>query len=104
MSLFVAHLDLVEARVTYSGAGHPSQWLFRRDGRSVDKLDSQNMLIGVREECLSDEPEHSIAIEAGDRLMLFTDGLPDTGRADGQMLGEDRLIESCHGIGRSRRH
>lgn len=93
LSLFIVHLDLDEARVTYSGAGHPSQWLFRRNGQSMDKLKSQNMLIGVRQECMSVEPEHSTTIEVGDRLMLFTDGLPDTDRADGQMLGQDRLID-----------
>lgn len=59
----------------------------------VDELDSQNMLIGVQQECMSVEPEHGRAIEVGDHLMLFTDGLPETRGADGQMLGDDRLIE-----------
>jgi serine phosphatase RsbU (regulator of sigma subunit) len=93
LSLFVAHLDLVEGRVTHSGGGHPPQLLVRRDGQRVDKLVSQNMLIGVQQECMSVEPEHGQAIEVGDQLFLFTDGLPETFDANGQMLGDDRLIE-----------
>lgn len=95
LSLFIVHLDLVEARVTYSGAGHPSQLLVRRDGQSVDKLVSQNMLIGVnvQQERMSVEPEHGTTIEVGDHLVLFSDGLPETSDADDQMLGEDRLID-----------
>lgn len=93
LSLFVAHLDLVEGRVTHSGAGHPPQLLIRRDGRRVDKLVSQNMLIGVQQECMSVEPEQGKTIEVGDHLVFFTDGLPETSGADGQLLREDQLIE-----------
>lgn len=95
LSLFIAHLDLIEARLTYSGAGHPSQLLVRRDGHIVDKLVSQNMLIGVhvQQEWMSVEPEHGTRIEVDDHLVLFTDGLPEMSGADDQMLGEDRLID-----------
>lgn len=97
LSLFVAHLDLIEGRVTHSGAGHPAQLLIRQDGHSVEKLASQNMLIGVQQECMSGEPEDSATIEVGDHLMLFTDGLPETMRSDGQMLGDDQLIDLAMG-------
>lgn len=97
LSLFVAHLNLMEGRVTHSGAGHPTQLLVRRDGRHVDKLVSQNMLIGVQQECMGVEPEHGSTIEVGDRLVLFTDGFPETNGGDGQMFGDERLIELAAG-------
>ncbi len=93
LSFVVAQIDLAQRRLTYSGAGHPSQLLVRRDGLSVQPLPSQNMLVGVRRDILDEEPEHTIDLEPGDRLLFYTDGLTESLDAEGRQLGVAGLAE-----------
>lgn len=59
----------------YANAGHPLPALVRRDG-SVSLQGASNTIIGIL-----DDPgyiEQTIALEAGDRLFLYTDGISET--------------------------
>ena len=38
-------------------------------------------------------PEDSLTLQPGDKLLLFTDGVPDACNADGEEFGDDRLTE-----------
>jgi len=91
LTFIAAQIDLVRRRVTWSGAGHPSSLLIRRDGRTVEPLESQNLVIGIMEDCLAKEPQHSLDLEPGDRLLFYSDGLTETAGADGRLLGTDGL-------------
>ena len=91
LSFVVARIDLPRRRLTFSGAGHPSSLLVRRDGVTVERLVSQNSLIGVLEDILVDEPEHTVTLEPGDRLAFYTDGLTETDDGQGRQLGTDGL-------------
>ena len=91
LTFIAAQIDLVRRRVAWSGAGHPSSLLIRRDGRTVEPLESQNLVIGVMEDCLAKEPQHSLDLEPGDRLLFYTDGLTETAGVDGRLLGTDGL-------------
>lgn len=93
LSFFAARFDLRQRTVTYSGAGHPSPLLIRQASGPIDALKSQNLLIGVAEQCLSDQPEHVSQLSSGDRLLFYTDGLTDTTGAKGERLGEAGLAE-----------
>ena len=53
----------------------------------VDLLASQNPLIGVFDDVLSDDPQKSMPLETGDRLLLYTDGIIETADATGRELG-----------------
>jgi len=91
LSFIAARMDLDERTITYSGAGHPGV-LHLRPGRGlIDTLVSQNMVIGVTQDCLSDAPEHIRSLAVGDRLFFYTDGLTETTNAQGRQLGENRL-------------
>jgi len=91
LTFIAAQIDLVRRRVTWSGAGHPSSLLIRRNGRTVEPLESQNLVIGIMEDCLAKEPQHSLDLEPGDRLLFYSDGLTETAGADGRLLGTDGL-------------
>ena len=91
LTFVAARIDLRRPRVIFSGAGHPSLLLIRRDGLTVERLKSQNPMIGVTDECLADEPEHTAQLDSGDRLVFYTDGLTETADADGRYLGVEGL-------------
>lgn len=93
LSFFAARFDLRQRTVTYSGAGHPSPLLIRQGSGPINAFKSQNLLIGVAEHCLSDQPEHVFQLSPGDRLLFYTDGLTDTTGAQGERLGEEGLAE-----------
>lgn len=91
LSFFVARLDQEPHTLTYSGAGHPGPLLIRHGSGSIEILESQNLLIGIGEQCLSDQPEGTVTVKRGDRLLFFTDGLTETRDAGGELLGTEGL-------------
>ena len=92
LSFVAAQIDLEHKTITYSGAGHPASLLLRRSSDSVHALESQNLVVGAEEKCLSEEPEHTRMLSAGDRLLFYTDGLVDVADAEGQRLGRNGLV------------
>ena len=89
LSFFAVRIDLNSRSLTYSGSGHPAALLLRNNVEQPVILASQNPLIGVFENCLSDQPEQTVELEKSDRLLLYTDGLienaqkPESGRGLG---------------------
>jgi phosphoserine phosphatase RsbU/P len=74
---------------TYANAGHPFPYHFSARRNRTEPLSARGFLLGIspdevyRERCLN--------LEAGDRLCLFTDGLPDTRNDMGESFGVDRV-------------
>lgn len=93
LSFVDARIDLARHEITYCGAGHPAPLLVRQRDRSVVRLTSQNLLLGVLQDALAREPENTLPIAPGDRLLFYTDGLTDTMTVDGQPLGIEELTE-----------
>lgn len=93
LTFMAARIDLRSSRITWCGAGHPCPLLIRRDRRTVERLNSQNPMIGVKEDCLSEEAEHTLPLQPGDRLLFYTDGLTETADAEGRCLGTQGLSE-----------
>lgn len=82
-----------EERMTLSVAlaGHLQPLLLDRDG-GARPVGHPGTLLGVIDPVEIEETE--IEMHAGDTLLLYTDGVPDAGRADRQ-LGERGLLELC---------
>jgi phosphoserine phosphatase RsbU/P len=91
LTFFAARIDLAGQEITWSGAGHPSAILARADGRTIVRLASQNLIIGVLPDCLSAEPEHRTRLDAGDRVLFYTDGVTEVFDTSGAELGEEGL-------------
>ena len=61
--------------------------LVRRGERRL--LETGGLLLGVAPEAIYEEGV--LALEAGDRLVLYTDGVTEAANARGEMVGEERL-------------
>ncbi len=75
MTLFVSVFDPSTAMLHYAGAGHPPAWLFRKSGTEGSTiLHSRGTRLGEGPS-LPTIDEHSIRLDPGDTLMLYTDGM-----------------------------
>ena len=88
---FLAELDPTTRALTYIGAGHNAPILRRASGR-LERLEAGSLPLGidaqVRFEC------GTATLEAGDLLVIFTDGLIEAVNAKDEDYGESRLLEA----------
>ena len=90
-TFFYAVLDATTRTLTFSNAGHNPPILVRADG-SVERLSAGGLVLGVRESATYEQAETRIV--AGDRLVLFTDGLNEAENDAGIDFGDDRLVDT----------
>jgi phosphoserine phosphatase RsbU/P len=75
----------------YTNAGHNFPILVRADG-SVVRLATGGLVLGVTGDARY--AQDSVALQSGDRLVLFTDGITEAEGRDGDEFGDDRLVET----------
>ena len=80
-------LDTSSQKALYSAAGHPPL-LFWRDSR-MDRIESNGLLFGVLPD--ADYPVCELSFQAGDRFLLYTDGVTEPENAVGVPFGDNRL-------------
>jgi sigma-B regulation protein RsbU (phosphoserine phosphatase) len=74
----------------FAGAGHPPAIIVRR-GQSPSLLESTSMILGLFEDAVGTESSIETALETGDRIVIYTDGLTETFNSQREMLGVDGL-------------
>jgi sigma-B regulation protein RsbU (phosphoserine phosphatase) len=89
ITLFYGRLDARSRRFEYTNAGHNAPIVLRRDG-SHCRLHTGGGVLGVFEQHTYEQG--GVELFAGDRLVLFTDGLTEAGNPDGEEFGEERLL------------
>jgi sigma-B regulation protein RsbU (phosphoserine phosphatase) len=94
VSLVHAVLDRSRATLTYTNAGHPPPLLLRADG-TVHRLDQGGPVLGMIQDARYQEAV--VPLRAGDRLVLYTDGVVEAEGRSGE-LGEMRLLAALRGM------
>jgi serine phosphatase RsbU (regulator of sigma subunit) len=74
--------------LSYANAGHCAPYLVSPDGR-LRKLHTSGMPVGM----IEDTPFEVLQTQlvAGDKLVIYSDGLTEAGNADGQFFDNERL-------------
>jgi sigma-B regulation protein RsbU (phosphoserine phosphatase) len=89
VTFFYATIDTAAMRLRWCNAGHNAPILARADGSVVRLAEGGPAFSRLfREDPYS---ENEISIAAGDRLVLFTDGVSEASGGDGEMFGEPRI-------------
>jgi sigma-B regulation protein RsbU (phosphoserine phosphatase) len=88
ITCFYGLLDVKSRLLTFTNAGHNPPLLVRRNGDCL-RLEDGGQVLGAFAHSLYDEC--AISLHAGDRLLLFTDGLTEARNANGEEFGEQRL-------------
>ncbi len=92
VTALIAELDVRTGLLRWMSAGHPPPLLLR-DGRLVKTLDvTPSPPLGLE---LATEPptECVTSLEPGDMVLLYTDGLTEARRPDGELFSIERLSE-----------
>jgi serine phosphatase RsbU (regulator of sigma subunit) len=82
-------LDTTSGRMTYCCAGH-TRGIVKRAGGDTELLEVGSALAGAFPDVELADGE--TAVEEGDLLVLYTDGVTEA-RQDGELFGEERLVE-----------
>ncbi len=89
VTVFYGVLDPAGRRLTYARAGHDRPLLLR-DGAAT-ALGGRGMALGLFDNTLFQVSEEELLLRAGDRLVLYTDGLTDVVNPAGEMFDQRRL-------------
>jgi sigma-B regulation protein RsbU (phosphoserine phosphatase) len=89
VTLFYGILDAKQKTMQYTSAGHPRPILKNATGE-VTQLDNGGAVLGVFPNWKYEDSVVHLA--PGDRLVLFTDGITEAARPDGEQFGEEGLI------------
>ncbi len=89
VTFFYCAIDTATKRIRYCNAGHNPPVLVRADGQTIRLSEGGSALSRL----FSGTPfgDGQQELQAGDRLVLFTDGVSESRDADGNDYGEDRL-------------
>jgi len=80
-----------ETRFSFASAGHPHPILWRADSGTLEFINSKGTILGMFNDLKYGETD--IFLEEGDRLFLYTDGIPETVNSSKKILGYDLLME-----------
>jgi sigma-B regulation protein RsbU (phosphoserine phosphatase) len=89
VTLFYGILDAEARTLRYTTAGHVPPLLVRRDG-SHEALREGGAVLGVFRDW--NFQEGLVQLGPGDRVVLFTDGITEAMRADGEEFGDARVL------------
>ena len=92
VTLAYAQMVIADGRadLVVSSAGHPNPLVVRTDGR-VEALTEVGGILGLFEDV--DIAQEQVSLEAGDLLVLYTDGVLEARDRNGEFYGESRLMD-----------
>ena len=90
VTFFYGLLDSRNNRLAYTNAGHNAPILLRRNG-SHERLRDGGDVLGIFPD--RNYVSGEVALAAGDRILLFTDGVTEARNKAGEEFGEARLLE-----------
>ena len=85
-------IDARVASMRYAAAGHPPMLRLRRSGLEVVEIEKNGLALGFSDQAEYDEMEQRL--EAGDRLLLYTDGLIEATNRSDELFGIERVKSS----------
>ena len=91
ITFFIAVLDSKTGELDVVNAGHNPILLLRKDGK-LDKIDAGGIGLGMLDFGIPYQGEKLI-INPGDKLFLYTDGIPEAMNKDEVEYSDERMIE-----------
>jgi len=96
LTLLIGKIDLKTLEMSFCNAGHTPMLIIGSDGEARYVKAKTNSICGVFEG-LPFEAE-KIRLQAGDRILVYTDGVNEAMNSRFEMFGENRLLEWASGM------
>jgi serine phosphatase RsbU (regulator of sigma subunit) len=95
VTLLFGVIDLEQGLFTFARAGHNPVVIYRADDQSLYLLQPPGLGIGLESGRVFDRiiREETFALQPGDTILLYTDGLTEARNPQGEEFGEDRVRE-----------
>ena len=93
VTVWLGILEIGTGRITAASAGHEYPALMQNGQFSILK-DKHGLVIGGMAGMRY--PEYEIQLRPGDKLFLYTDGVPEATDAENHMFGMDRMIDTLN--------
>jgi serine phosphatase RsbU (regulator of sigma subunit)/anti-sigma regulatory factor (Ser/Thr protein kinase) len=87
----LVHVDLPRRRLTIASAGHCPLLMATTEGAGAWAVSPEGMPLGVVKD--ADFREEEVTLERDSRVLLYTDGISEAENADGELIGQELLIE-----------
>lgn len=84
-------------RLTFANAGQPYPYRFNAGTQKAEPLLARGLMLGILQH--AEYEEQTIQLEPGDRLVCYTDGLPDCRNWAGEYFGAARIVEVLEASG-----
>ena len=91
VTFFVGDLDPKTGELLYVNAGHIPPIVYRAKSDAIERLETGGTVLGMFE--VTPFEQGKSKLDAGDALVVFTDGISESWGADGEEFGEERLGE-----------
>ncbi len=91
----LAEYDPTTRRLAYVNAGHNSP-VIRRANSSTERLESGSLPLGITPEATF--PSAEVTLQAGDTLVLFTDGVVEAFNSAGEEFSDNRWLNIIRGL------
>ena len=97
VTVWLGILEISTGILTAANAGHEYPAIKKNGGGFELYEDNHGLVLGV----LTGIPyeEYSLQLEPGDKLFVYTDGVPEATAAGGEMLGAERMIAALNACG-----
>lgn len=94
VTVWLGILDLKTGKLQAVNAGHEYPAIKRRDGLYELYKDKHGFVVGGMEGIRY--KDYELDLEPGDRLFLYTDGVPEATNSSEEMFGTDRMIDALN--------
>ncbi len=91
-TLAVARLNRSGRLLEFAGAGHPPAMIVQ-PGETPRLLESRSAVLGLLADAVDREAAVEVPLEAGDRVVIYTDGFTESFNARSDMLGVEGLSD-----------
>ncbi|MBQ5978022.1 MAG: serine/threonine-protein phosphatase [Oscillospiraceae bacterium] len=95
VTAWVGILELSTGKLTAANAGHEYPALKRADGSFALFKDKHGLVIGAMPDIRY--REYELQLEPGDKLFVYTDGVPEASDAENKMFGTQRMLDALNG-------
>ena len=92
LTAFLGIIDPIKNTMEYSRAGHVPPLVYKSKTGDLSRLDAKGFFIGHT--ALQDIAEYSnqtVSLDAGDKILFYTDGLTEGCSSEGKLYGLERL-------------